>query len=113
MGAHAAMYINQNVSPNGTCDGSKQKNDSYFRCNSSVYQTVGWRTELYGDKKGWKGVYEIPYTWIAKEGKHKFYRANFHRNGPHEYQSSWSNAQNNPLWARFHCPYIFGVLVMV
>jgi hypothetical protein len=111
MGARGAMYINQNQSPNGTCDSNKHKPDNYFLCNSSVYETLGWRTKV--DQTGWKANYEIPYEWIAKEGKQKYYRANFHRNGPLAYQSSWSNAQNNSKWTSFHCPYIFGVLVLV
>ena len=112
MGAHGAMYINQNVSPNGTCNPSKQKVDNYFECNSSVYSTVSWRTERI-DTGGWTGLYEIPYEWISPAGKTRYYRANFHRNGPRDYQSSWSNAQNKSMWAHFHCPYVFGVLALV
>ena len=49
----------------------------------------------------------MAFKWI---GRDKHYRINLHRNGLAEYQSSWSGA--GPLSATFHCPLIFGTLVM-
>ena len=39
MGAHGAMFINQNRSPNGTCDHAKQGDDVLFQCSDPGYTT--------------------------------------------------------------------------
>ena len=41
MGAHGAMYMNQNQSPGGTCNSSLQKGDVHFPCNATG---VTWHT---------------------------------------------------------------------
>ena len=56
------------------------------------------------------GRYALAFDWL---GKDKYYRANFHRNGPPAYQSSWSGPWGNPDWRGFHCPYVFGILALV
>ena len=39
MGAHGAMFINQNRSPNGTCDREEQGDDVLFQCSDPSYTT--------------------------------------------------------------------------
>ena len=106
MGAHGGMYMNQNQSPNNTCDRAKQKDDRHFPCNATG---VSWRTQLV-PTFGWYGTYALAFDWL---GKSRYYRANFHRNGPPQYQSSWSGPYGNVAWSNFHCPYVFGILALV
>ena len=105
MGAHGAMYMNQNQSPGGTCNSSLQKGDRHFPCNATG---VTWHTRVV-PSFGWYGTYELAFSWL---GRSKYYRANFHRNGPSEYQSSWSGPHGDADLQSFHCPKVFGVLVL-
>jgi hypothetical protein len=111
LGARGAMYINQNQSPGGTCDGGQQRPDIYPGCdttNQSSATGMTWDTKI-DPLFGWHATYALPFSWL---GRDNHYRANFHRNGPAAYQSSWSNARNQTRWKSFHCPYLFGVLLL-
>ena len=130
MSARGGIYVNQNRSPNGTCDADKHSDDVYFegdcdaagRPSGPVYQDLGFGAELWANRTGWDAAYALPFHRPYLSGKGRFYRANFHRNGQLDYQSSWSAGplpagECGGTWpancSGFHCPRNFGLLELV